>query len=202
MKYVITSIDYAPSELEPEVIFIEIEMSLTEPEVITLTGFVPLSKLLHHLKQHHPTFYNYWHAIRGSIDQWGPAEASTLEAIGEEARSQLNIFLKEYITITQWAAHTYQYHKNLQVGMANNPAQLGELEAAAKKMHDMGEEVRESQLRYRQFCERVEKQARAIALDVYPALQEIEADEWRAFKHVFTNEIINMHTALSKFMED
>ena len=57
-----------------------------------------------------------------------------------------------------------------------------------------------SQKRYFKFCETVEKQVRASAMEVYPELMDLPAEQLKEFKYLFVSEIQNMHSKVEKLL--
>ncbi|MEP7167884.1 MAG: hypothetical protein ABI855_00790, partial [Bacteroidota bacterium] len=109
--------------------------------------------------------------------------------------------LEEYLLTAEWMEKLFLNEKPLQ----NKPPeeQFKLQENAAKvfsKLSEGSSSFRDSQKRYRDFCESVTKAVREISLTVYPEIANLEPEQLKEFQYLFVSEIQAMHELIDKLL--
>ncbi|MGE0636056.1 MAG: hypothetical protein AB7G44_16115 [Bacteroidia bacterium] len=202
MKYTIRNISHGPHDMDDDVVFFEFEVHFTEPETIQINYFYDFGRLLRTLQTTQPDFYNYYKKTHSGLDKWGPAETQTLEAMGDEAIKQVYQFLEDYLLTCDWIPTLLEREKQFR---NLTPDQLQKQQEAAVKVSEKlsalaSPEMKRATNRDRLFCEQASRKMRDVALEVYPEIANLEAEELKEFKHLFTREIMSMQERLEKLL--
>lgn len=202
MKYTIHNIYHKIDDFDDDAIRMRFDIHFTEPEEMLVTDyFFGLDRLLYFIKDKHPEYYDYYSKTRRSIDTWGPAERQTLEAMGEEATTQLYGYLEEYLLTCDWMGGLFEQQKNL--SSMSTQQQEKQQEGAAKIVKTLSEGfggMKEDTRRSRQFCNNANKQLREIALAAYPQIANLAPEKLKAFQYFFVDDILSMSRKLDKLM--
>ncbi len=201
--YTIENYQYESHDLDDEVVFINFDIHYTSPEAMTLSSFYSYSRFENYLHRVQPAFFEYLTKVRNSLDLWGPREKTLLDTIGEEAVAQLYLFLSHHLEEINFAQEEFEHRKKMRSKTPqeakNNQEQLTGMLADLK---DSASGMKEYQQRYRNFCEKAQRQMRNIALEVFPEITDLEPEKLKAFKHLFVDEIIKMHDSVRKLMKE
>jgi hypothetical protein len=202
MKYTIRNISHGPHDMDDDVVFFEFEVHFTQPEIMQVNYFYDLGKLLRTLQHTQPDFYTYYKKTRSSLDKWGPAEVQTLEAMGPEAINQVYQFLEDYLLTCDWVPTLLEREKQILNMTPDQQKQQQETAAkVAEKLSALASpEMKRATNRDRLFCEQASRKMRDVALEVYPEITNLEAEELKEFKHLFTREIMSMQEHLEKLL--
>lgn len=202
-EFTIENYRYQSHDLDDEVVYFYFEIIYSLPEPLMRTDFVPFRKLLNHLKTIDPDFFSYISEIRSSLDLFGVREKTTLETMGEEALSQLFEHLKAYIYETKFAETSFEHYKGL---LEWQETMTGEQELKqteiVNNLMESAIGLKEYQQKYRLFCETATRRMRDTAFEIYPEIADLEPEKLRAFKYVFIDEIMRMHTYLEKLLNE
>jgi hypothetical protein len=202
MKYTIRNISHGPHDMDEDQVFFEFEVHFSEPEKIQVNYFYDFGRLLRTLEHTQPDFYTYYKKTRSSLDKWGPAEVQTLEAMGPEAINQVYQFLEDYLLTCDWVPTLLEREK--QIRNMTPDQQKQQQEAAAKVVEKLSAlaspDMKKAINRDRLFCEQASRKMRDIALDIYPEIANLEAEELKEFKHIFTYEIMSMSDHVQKLL--
>ena len=177
-------------------------LTFTEPEPLGTETLFPYRQLLWYIKEKNAAFYNYIKEVREGLDNWGPEELGTIEALGDEGIGLLYSMLEQYLLSCNWMSSFY--NTELERSKHSITRQTDEKERAADIVEDwqeMAEAVFSDQKRYRIFCKLVEKEARRIAIEVYPELLDANKEQMKAFKYIFVDGIMKMHDDLSEHLD-
>lgn len=200
-KYSIENISPEPEDIDDEIIFFNFDVCYTAPTEETISGFIPFHRLKEYLRQRQPSLYDFIESTRTSLDLWGPAEASTLEAMGEEAMAQLQEHLLAYMEETNYAQLHYEWWQNLQ-----KPRSSERTHEIATDLGSLIEESRDTMKRSRAFCQKAERSVREIAIEIYPEIADLDPEKLLKFKNLFVNQIVEMqeriHTLLNNKIDD
>ncbi len=202
MKYTISNIRHASMEEDEDIVDFYFDIIFTEPEPLTTHSFYPFNSLLNRIRSAHPDFYTYIKQVKESLDDWGPNESKTIDAMGTEAVDLLYFYLEEYLLSCDWMESFY--HTELEESKQSITRQQDNIERAEDVLNDWKEAADtmfDEQKRYRKFCRLVEKEALRIAVEVYPKLLDANKEQMKAFKYVFTNGIIKMYDDLSDHLD-
>jgi len=206
MEYKILNFRIEPHDLDEEMAVFIFDIEFIKPKsIIAYDVSLMLSfKLWGKIEKINPEFYKFYNSTRNSLDGFGPSEMSTIEAIGEEAiPTWQNIIEKVLLDDTDYLQriydHTINYktiepEKDLEV---RKKAQELMKEWAEQELQD-----KEERKRSKAFCEKVLKQIRAVATEVYPEILNLEAKKLKEFKHLFKEEIEDMQSELESFLSD
>lgn len=178
------------------------DVIFTEPEPLTAHTFYPFASLMKYIQKAHTEFYSYIEEVQAGIDDWGPKERQTMEALGEEAIGLLYSYLEEYLLSCNWMEAFYK--QQIENSKHSLTRQIIEAEKATdifKKLETGAINMFNEQKRYRQFCRLVEKEAMRIAVEVYPELLDANQELMKNFKYVFTDGIIKMHDDLTDHLD-
>jgi len=202
MKYTIQNIRHQSHDMDDDVIYFYFDIQFSEPEELLIKNyFLPYSRLLVFIRDGHPELYQYIEGTRRSIDGYGPCEARTIEAMGEDALPQLYACLEEYLLGCDWMEKLFIQEKELQSQAPRE--QIKQKENAAEVFRKLSEgesEIRASQNRYRNFCETVTKEIRKTATDIYPEIAELEPEQLKEFKYLFVRDIQSMQEKIGKLL--
>jgi len=201
MQYTIQNIQHEPHDLDDEIIFFQFEVHYQSPTPLISHHSCHLENLLNYLKIKQPTFYAFWEHTRVSLELWGPAHQSTINAIGSEAIEQLYGYLVDYYKDNDYLESDYERVKaNAERTVEQQITDMEKLEAKLKEIDEKHHGIKNEQNRYRQFCKQAEIKLREVSLEVYPEIAEMEPEQLRAFKHLFETEIMHIHTKLEKLL--
>ena len=202
MKYTIANITHASMEEDDAIINFYFNVLFTEPEPLATHTFYPFSSLMIYVRSAHPDFYAYINEVQRTLDDWGPKETATMEAIGGEGVNLLYSYLEEYLLSCNWMESFFQ--QQLEQSKQSITRQEDEAERAEDVFNELqegAETMFNEQKRYRKFCRLVENEAMRIAVEVYPELLEANQKQMKGFKYIFTNGIIKMHDDLTDHLD-
>ena len=204
MRYKINNIRHERHESDDDTIYFYFGVQFSEPEELYIKEyFLPYSTLLVFIRDKYPDFYQYIEQTRRSIDGFGPCEARTMEAIGEDAVQRIYVCLEEYLSGCGWLEELFYHYKKLQNKTPEEQIKYQQdAEKAYKELSEMDSGMRESQNRYRNFCETVTKEIRKTATDIFPEIAELEPEQLKEFKYLFVSDIQSMHEKIEKLLAE
>lgn len=196
-KYSIENINPEPQDIDDEIVFFNFDICYTAPTEETISGFVTFDTLKLYIKRAQPKLYEYIENTKDSLDLWGPAEASTIEALGEEALTQLHEHLLDYLKEINYAEDHYEWWQNLQ------KSDIGASEQSlVDDLSPMIAASRYEEKRYRNFCQKTERAIREIAMEVYPEITDLEPEQLLKFKYLFVNQIMEMQERIDDLLHN
>lgn len=203
MKY---TINYRLREIIPDEgngVHIGFDIQFIEPEELPVNDFsFPLSELIEWMEINQPTFFQYYNEVRNSLDKWGPAEAETLDAMGEEALEQLIKIAGDYLNDYNLIVMMFQeFKRRMALPGQMNEEKRKKQDETLNELVDLKKLVDEDQRRYFLFCELAENRIRQSAMEIYPEIAGLSSDKLRLLKNLFAREIDSMHDLLMKLIE-
>ena len=198
MQYSVSNIRYETMEEDDAFVYFYFTITFIKPEPLVTETFIPYRNLSDYIKSNYAAFYNYIKEVRESLDTWGPDELETIEALSNEGIALLYSYLEEYLLTCNWMEDFY--NKELERSKHSITRQIDDVERAADALEDLqdsAESAFNEQKKYRQFCKLVQKEARRIAVEVYPELLDANKEQMKVFKYIFVDGIIKMHDDLS-----
>jgi len=121
--------------------------------------------------------------------------------MGEEAMQQIYGYLKEYLLFCDWMEGLFYHQKKMQSGSPQEQQKIQE--EASVVFKDLSEgvpDMKRAQSRYIRFCETVEKKIRQTALEVYPEIADLEPEQLKKMKYLFSDDIRSMQEKISKLL--
>jgi hypothetical protein len=206
MKYKIFNFRIEPFSLEEEIAVFTFDIEFTEPtNLLSKDNFLMFNRrTVSKIKAINPEFYQFYLSTRNSLDKWGPSEISTIEAMGPEAMPIWFQIIEQLVSEDDEYLQGI-YNLKLQQNSLSNEQKLQinqNAQIAFNELTESGNMAFLSQKKRNEFCEKAEKQIRALATELYPEILDLEADQLKKFKHLFAYEIDNMHKNLSRFLRE
>lgn len=203
MEYTISTLRHQLSDFDQETMLFWFEVHPKEQEDLApFPYFVHLSDVLYALRDKNHPFYDYYNSVRNGLDHWGPSDAATLEALGDEAVAQLYEHAEAYILQLPYMDKVLEQERKIQ--SEKRPSQSMARSLQAEKVHrEMStglSEMQKEQQRYYLFCETVSRFLRETAVNVYPELLDAEPEQIRELQHLFNRDIISIHDKLDDLL--
>lgn len=202
LRYTIQNIRHKACSLDDDYLDFCFDVHFTHPQKIESKNCrYPFSGLLRYTQEQKPAINHYINSMHTSIERWGPHEPETVAALGEDAVEQLYACLHQYLLQCDWMEKEYERQVFFQ--KQSNLQQIRRQQQAGKIVHSLEQAfdgINTSKKRYYRFCETVEKQIRATAIEVYPEIADLTPEGLNEFRYLFVSVMQTIHERLQKLL--
>jgi hypothetical protein len=206
MKYTIENLNFTTeNDLETDVVTFYFDVHFTQPATLWVRKqSFGLYNLLPIIKTKSPDIHAYYKKTRSSLDEWGPAEATTLNAMGEEAVNQILKIAQQFFEEADWVADLYEWQLRIDE-MSQLPDAAEKEQARIKKIGELAAQMPALKIKNEKsnlFKKEVNNKLRETVVELYPEILEADPEQIRKLKGLFIKEILGMEKTLQLYLKE